>query len=238
MLFFAWINIVPFPVIADRLFSFRSFSDWTIRVQFNAIQEGSVDIYHVHRNILAIGRRRSGYFANLFHYGIDDGNHCTNLELNERAASSFPDLLDYLYASKAFAVVTANAVALLFLSQAFQITSLQEYVEQFIESDIGFANFGCYLSDALYYSDEAMAMKVIDKCGNEVLQFCGNHQHLTRILRTLLSSTATKAQEKVQETWSFLTGASKALSTPAISGLTRRTLQWRDRVKGKADDGL
>ena len=95
-----------------------------------------METYHVHRNILAIGERRSGYFANLFHYGIDDGDHCTNIELSPRAATYFPDLLDYMYESKAFVLTTRNAVSLLFLAQAFQVASLQNKAEDFIEKDI------------------------------------------------------------------------------------------------------
>ncbi|KAG7348349.1 BTB/POZ domain containing protein [Nitzschia inconspicua] len=206
-----------------------NFSDWTIRVEGkaeNICSNDSIETYHVHRNILAIGPRRSGYFANLFHYGIDDGDRCTHVELNERVASFFPDFLDYMYASKAFTIATRNSIALLFLSESFQVTSLHQQVERFIESDINLVNFGWYMTEALYYSDEAMAMKVMDKCGNEVLQFCGNNQNLSRLLRTPLSSTTSKAREKVQDAWTFLTGASTALVAPAIAGVRRRPFPW------------
>jgi BTB/POZ domain len=194
------------------------------------------ETYHVHRNILAIGSRRSVYFGNLFHYGIDDGDHSTNVELNERAASFFPDLLDYMYGSTAFAICTRNAVALLFLSQAFQLPTLQQLVERFIERDVCLFNFGCYLSDALYYSDETMAMKVMDKCGNEVLQFCGNNQTLSTILRAPLSSTAIKTKQKIQETWSFFTGASEALAAPAFAVVKRRSFPQGNRPRGGPEE--
>jgi hypothetical protein len=191
-----------------------------------------IEIYHVHRNILALGSRRSAYFATLFHYQIDDGHHCTNIELNARAASFFPDLLDYLYASEAFAISTTNAVALLFLSQTFQMAALQNQVEQFIESDINMTNFGIYLSDALYFSDERMAMKVMDRwSGNEVLlQLYGNNQNLMRIFTAPIDSTTNKAMQKIQATWTFLTSASKILNVHGIANLkTRTTLFGRTR---------
>lgn len=201
-------------------------------------EEAATEMYHVHRNILAIGSRRTGYFANLFHYGIDDGDHSTNIELSERAASFFPDLLDYMYASKAFAISTENAVSLLFLSQAFQMPMLQRQVETFIESDIGLSNIGSYLSDALYYSDEKMVMTVMEKCGKEILQFCGNNQNLSRILRAPLSSTALKTKEKIQDTWTFFTGASKALAVPAIAGVNRRSFLGKKHSNDAPREGI
>jgi hypothetical protein len=214
-----------------------SFSDWTIRVtavvqddtesRSDAQNDSStslVEIYHVHRNILAIGERRSGYFGNLFHYGIDDGDHCTNVELSPQAALFFPDLLDYMYHSRAFCVSTRNAIALLFLSQAFQIHRLQDLVESFIEGDINLLNFGYYMSEALYYSDEKMAMKIMDKYGKEVLQFCGNYQQLSNILRAPLCSTAKKAKETCRDAWTFLTGAPRGLVTPIMERVRNQKL--------------
>jgi hypothetical protein len=171
-----------------------------------------MDTYHVHRNILAIGERRSGYFANLFHYGIDDGDHCTNVELSPRAATYFPDLLDYMYESKAFEITTRNAVALAFLAQAFQVTSLQKKVEDFIERDIRLANFGWYMSDALYFSDERLAFKAMDAYGKEVLELCSScNRTISKILTAPISSSVSKAEEKCKHAWTFLTNAPKAL---------------------------
>jgi hypothetical protein len=173
----------------------------------------TMETYHVHRNILAIGERRSGYFANLFHYGIDDGDHCTNVELSARAATYFPDLLDYMYDSKAFTITTQNAAALLFLAQAFQVTSLQSKAEEFIERDIRLANFGCYMSDALYFSDEKLAFRAMDAYGKEVLELCSSNQTISKILRAPISSSVSKAEEKCKTAWTFLTGVPKAFAS-------------------------
>mmetsp|Transcript_3662 Transcript_3662/g.6470 ORF Transcript_3662/g.6470 Transcript_3662/m.6470 type:complete len:221 (-) Transcript_3662:360-1022(-) len=122
---------VPDPEAEDATLSWRNdpsynFSDWKLQViiQENPAGTNNGDgdndndsdnsstqsfhekTYNVHRNILAIGERRSGYFANLLHYGIDDGNQCSRIELASRAAACFPDLLDYMYSSKAFAITT------------------------------------------------------------------------------------------------------------------------------------
>ena len=167
-------------------------------------------IYHVHRNILAIGERRSGYFVNLLHYGIDDGNRCSIIELSSRAVAYFPDLLDYMYSSKAFALTTRNAIALLFLSQAFQVLSLETKVKAFIDKDIKLYNFGYYMSDALYFSDETIAVKVMDTCEKEAMLLLNNFSPnaglgLGKILKVPLLSSAIKAEEKCKTIWSFLT---------------------------------
>ena len=119
---------------------------------------------------------------------------------------------------------TRNAIALLFLSQAFQIHRLQEIVETFIEGDINLLNFGYYMSEALYYSDENMALKVMDKCGKEVLQFCGKYHQLSNLLRAPLHSTANKAMEKCRNAWMFLTGAPKVLVSPVMERIKGRKL--------------
>ena len=175
-----------------------------------ATTDESDKTYHVHRNILAIGERRSGYFANLLHYGIDDGNKCSSLELSSRAVAFFPDLLDYMYSSKAFAISTTNAIPLLFLSQVFQVVSLEASVKTFIDTDIKLYNFGYYMSDALYFSDETIALKVIDTCEKEAMMLFNNGNQnadlaLSKILKAPLLSSVTKADKLCQGVWSFLT---------------------------------
>jgi hypothetical protein len=132
-----------------------------------------------------------------------------------------------MYASTTFVISTRNAVALLFLAQAFQISTLQKKVEGFIESDVSLINIGQYMSDALYFCDERMTMKVMDTCGNEILKFCGSNQHLIRILRAPVDSIRNKAKEKIQETWTFLISASKVLTVPDVASVKMRTPSWR-----------
>lgn len=180
----------------------------------NKVQENASTIiekiYHVHRNILAIGERRSGYFANLLHYGIDDGNRCSTIELSSRAADCFPDLLDYMYSSSAFEITTQNAMALLFLSQAFQVTALEGRVQSFIEKDIKLQNFGYYMSDALHFSDEGIAVKVISTCEQEAISLMKGvapnvDLGLGKLLKVPLLSSITRAETFCSGVWSFLT---------------------------------
>ena len=177
--------------------------------------------YHVHRNILAIGTRRSGYFANLFHYGIDDGDSSSCIEITSGAATYFPDLLDFMYSSSAFTITTRNAMALLFLSQAFQVSSLETMIESFINEDIKLRNVGHYMSDALYFGfDETFAMKVIDKCEKEAMLLF-NSPNLARIMNAPFSSSVTKVEKKCKTIWSFL-AEKRSLPVEIFPRLQRR----------------
>ena len=167
----------------------------------------SISTYFVHRNILALGQRRSSYFSTLFHYGIDDGDRCTNIELSSRAADHFPDLLDYMYFSRAFAVTTNNAVPLMFLAQSLQVKSLLRIVEDFLEDDVRkIFNFGKYLSDALYFSDPRIVGCIRDTGGKEVrkLTLTTPKGSFGSLLKSCLSTSAAHFRCQAKDMWFFV----------------------------------
>ena len=118
-----------------------------------------------------------------------------------------------MYSSKAFDITTRNAIALLFLSQAFQVVSLETQVEKFIHEDIKLYNFGYYMSDALYFSDETIALKVIDTCEKEAMLLFNspNNRALSSILNVPILSSVLKVEEKCKDIWSFLTQEKRTL---------------------------
>jgi BTB/POZ domain len=180
--------------------------------------DDNVSTYFVHRNILAFGERRSEYFSSLFHYAIDDGDRCTNIEIATRAADHFPQLLDYMYRSRGFIISTTNAVPLLFLAQSLKVGSLLQLVEEFLDKDVRkLYNFGTYLSDALYFSDPRIVGRVRDTGGKEVLQLtlCGSNGTLAQLLVSPLSSSASRLGVQCQTMWFFLTRFPKRLAARA-----------------------
>ena len=117
-----------------------------------------------------------------------------------------------MYSSTAFDITTRNAVALLFLSQAFQVVSLETKVEKFLHDDIKLSNFGYYMSDALYFSDETIAFKVIDTCEKEaMLLFNSPNIHLSSMLNNPILSSVLKVEEKCKDIWLFLTQEKRSL---------------------------
>eukprot|EP00529_Nitzschia_sp_RCC80_P026706 CAMPEP_0113514842 /NCGR_PEP_ID=MMETSP0014_2-20120614/40625_1 /TAXON_ID=2857 /ORGANISM="Nitzschia sp." /LENGTH=275 /DNA_ID=CAMNT_0000411367 /DNA_START=281 /DNA_END=1108 /DNA_ORIENTATION=+ /assembly_acc=CAM_ASM_000159 len=233
-----------------------SFSDWKIMVKSVPMHSSSSDssiksekgpdtvsTYFVHRNILALGQRRSGYFSNLFHYAIDDGDRCTNIEISSRAAEHFPDLLDYMYFSRAFAVTTNNAVPLLFLAQSLHVKSLLRLVEDFLEDDLRkLFNFGTYLSDALYFSDPRIVGSIRDTGGKEVreLTLAASTWSFGSLLKSSLSTSASRFRCQAQDMWLFVSRFPKRLLVQANHRHDSATiLVKKDRQEEEEDhDGV
>ena len=93
----------------------ESFSDWTIEVikedntKAQPSPAGVCAVYHVHRRVLAVGPKKSDYFAKLFKE-IGSANR-TQLRLSNREATVFPMALDYIYANSDFDLDTEKAYA-------------------------------------------------------------------------------------------------------------------------------
>jgi hypothetical protein len=119
-----------------------------------------------------------------------------------------------MYGSRAFSITTRNAIALLFLSQVFQVMSLQVEVEEFIEKDVKLSNFGHYMSETLFFNNEKVALKVLDTCEDEVMQLCSNQQGLSWMLKGLIASSVLNIEEKGKNAWSFLMCVPKAIAAP------------------------
>jgi hypothetical protein len=91
-----------------RLDASENLSDWTIEIthqtpseQDEATSISKTETYHVHMNILAVGSRRSEYFARLFLSAgenfAESKSKTSKIKLEEIAANAFPQMLDYLY---------------------------------------------------------------------------------------------------------------------------------------------
>ena len=168
---------------------------------------------------MAFGERRSGYFSSLFHYAIDDGERCTNIELPTRAVEHLPELLDYMYFSRSFSISTSNAVPLLFLAKSLQISSLQSSVEDFLRTDVRkLFNFGSYLSDALYFGDPRIVGCVRDTGGKEVLELTLSRSNgtMSQLLVSPFSDSASRFGTQCQSMWFFLTRFPKRLVTRTV----------------------
>jgi BTB/POZ domain len=113
-------------------------------------------VYNVHKNILAVGPRRSEYFVRLFE---NDGtfsesqDNTSRIELHELATKAFPDFLDYIYyqATKETALFTTeNATALYTLAKYFDVRRLRHAAKKFCTADMKDSpeTAGAYYADA------------------------------------------------------------------------------------------
>ncbi len=99
---------------------------------------------------------------------------------------------------------------MLFLSQAFQVTALETDVKKFIEGDIKLSNFGYYMSDALHFSNESMAVKVINTCEKEAISLMNEASPsvelgLGKILKVPLLTSAIRVENFCHSIWSLVT---------------------------------
>jgi len=110
----------------------ESFSDWTIEVIEEDIigpHDGECAVYHVHRRVLAIGPKKSDYFANIFK--SNGSTHRTKLRLTKRQAAVFPLALDYIYAHIEFDFNVEMAHALYNLGERLENTSIVQTVTEY-----------------------------------------------------------------------------------------------------------
>ena len=136
-----------------RLDKDESFSDWTIEVHYEyelnlefMVGEQNkkgreVKTYHVHRNILATGPKKSGYFEALLKSGqfSESSNNTSVVELPMDIAHKFEIFLDYLYSppSECKCLINRyNHSSLLHLAKYFLVPRLSEDVYDFIKNDI------------------------------------------------------------------------------------------------------
>jgi hypothetical protein len=83
----------------------ESYSDWTLLISYETTDENEktatkTDEYHLHKGILAVGPRKSEYFARLFKAGgrfAESSSNTSRIILTELEANAFPHFLDYLY---------------------------------------------------------------------------------------------------------------------------------------------
>mmetsp|Transcript_1954 Transcript_1954/g.3033 ORF Transcript_1954/g.3033 Transcript_1954/m.3033 type:complete len:609 (-) Transcript_1954:75-1901(-) len=126
--------------------------------------------YFVHRTQLAVGPRRSDYFAKLFRNGKKRNKRCTGtrIELRPSAAAAFPAMLDFLYSSVGTPpnTTTETAVALRHLATCFGIRELFDSVTEFIKLDLSPDTAPTYLLEASAFSHEKLYAAALQQCAH------------------------------------------------------------------------
>lgn len=138
-----------------RLDPDESMSDWTIIILHD--DSGTEDVYHVHKNMLAVGPCKSDYFASVFRSSqLQESQTSTSrIPLADQAATAIPKLLDFVY-SKKLDITAPLAGSLRYLSQYFGMKLLHRRVMEFIRVDMDMANVDVYIQDAITFHDEHM----------------------------------------------------------------------------------
>jgi hypothetical protein len=165
-----------------------SFSDWMIEVTRK--RSGSKDTYHVHRRVLAVGPRRSEYFARLFQSSNQKrSSNKSRLDLAEAEADIFDMVLDYLYsASNEPKLATETAVAMYSLAESLEMQHLMQSVTDFHRKEMTETNLVDFMKLSKNYKDTTLFDAAIEKCAEEIRsldeEFAGRiePQHLLKVL--------------------------------------------------------
>ena len=218
-----------------RLDEADSLSDWTITVTRAHREHASTTTgegqgrakaplspaaarqYHVHKNILAVGRKRSEYFVGLFRSQdqlaelIDATSY---IELEGSAADAFPVMLDYLYYTDpddvkfgATNITVENVVALRHLAQYFRIRELFDVATDRLHSDLLSGDLGrnslTFILEATIYGDERLANAAIDVCAEKLGNIAGkDFQKLPpNLFVKILSSAKLSDKQSIHLSW-------------------------------------
>ena len=152
-----------------RMDAAESLSDWTISI----LDEGDEhsETYHVHKNILSVGARRSEYFVPLMRSDSqfsESNSRMNSIQLQPLAAQAFPEMLDYIYDGHVNCT-TENATALHYLGSYFGVRRLRWHVKNFLKQDICAANADVYFMHAGIFHDDKIQSAVADACVNDLL---------------------------------------------------------------------
>ena len=164
-----------------RLGKDESYSDWTIEVITSSDDEDAGDgttscFYHVHKNTLATGRRKSEYFDGIFGSGAgrfqESESSTSRINLPPDMAAVFPDFLDYLYApfSEASCILnTDNVLQLRLLASYFIVQSLTDATRDFIVDDMKrLDRMETYLREVLEHKEEELIGHAVQICAGSI----------------------------------------------------------------------
>ena len=158
-----------------------SMSDWTITVISRSSKV--TDQYYVHKNMLAVGKRKCEYFVDIFrqHYRNSSQSNVTEIILPDQAAQIMPMLLDYIYSDvTALTLSSDSASSLRYLSQFFGIKVLFERVMKFIQKDLSLKSLVSYYKSSMALGDR--------KILGITARHCARNIHLVDVAHPLLET--------------------------------------------------
>jgi hypothetical protein len=161
-------NLVPLW----RLDPSESFSDWKLEIE--TVDDGSVETYHVHRNLMSIGERKSGHLESLFKNNAfaENETHAVRVQFASSAAAAVPVMLDYIYGSNApLRFSPDTAVAICELGRYFIVPSLCEQAKQFWRTNMTLNNCHLYYTQACIYQNDDVLDCVEEGCVNALINY-------------------------------------------------------------------
>jgi len=156
-----------------RLDPEKSYSDWKLHVK-HLNEEEEVQVYNVHRHVLAVGKAKGSFFTQNFDSKKDEKTsegekRCTTIVLDCEAASVVPTVLDFMYsAGKKLEISNEYSVPLHYVARVLGISTLTENVIDFIGRNLSVANVVDYIIDAGYYKDTKTLSMATKLCARDI----------------------------------------------------------------------
>lgn len=187
----------------------KSLSDWTINISNRSTRQ--TQSYHVHRNVLAVGPRRSEYFVRFFlsHDRLHKTGHSTDIWLEGVAADAMSLLLDFMYSPEGkLNIDTKSAIGLRHLAQFFGMRGLHKRVMAFIQKDLNMQNIKTYYQSAAAVDDNKVSELASECCARNILDISESHSLLPAVdplfFRRIMLSPEINTKEKQLHTSQLL----------------------------------
>lgn len=191
----------PEQELTWRLDPVVSLSDWTIRV-FNR-ETRQPESYFVHKNVLAVGPRKSEFFVRYFlsHDNLNSNQTSSDIWLESVASEVMPQFLDYIYSTSGeLEIDTESAVGLRHLAQYFGNRVMHQKVMKFITDDLTMDNVLTYYQHSVPLDDEKVSTMASNKCSENILSIDKSNELLMHIdpsfFRRIMSSPTIDSKEK------------------------------------------
>ena len=144
-------------------------SDWKIVLHYEDSEEEE-KVYHVHRNILALGERGCDYFATLFRsdFSENQGN-TSHIHLKSSVFDVFEDMLSFIYLGKLH-MCHHIVLPLQSLARYFGNQALQERVNKFLGQNLTPERAIYYLKAASDWGEESLFHSALRVCAERFME--------------------------------------------------------------------
>ena len=184
-----------------------SFSDWRVEVFYNDF--GECDVYHLHRNIVAYGTRKSGYLTReiiqqsdssecLDVYRTEKEANITRFDLPESEAQVFPIVLDFMYYTREVKqkLSAQKACAVYKLSVKLEISALKKSIIEFYSKNLSFQNMKEFFDAA----SRAKIDRLLIACRAKIGTMVTEKPELAGLVHpTCLADTLEFSQQELEE---------------------------------------
>jgi BTB/POZ domain len=153
------------PVVPQSLHwrNHPELSDWTVEVwTMNNEKQVVVERYPVHKSVLAL---ESLYFITLFKEQAPTMTGRTSrFDFTYEAATAFPMLLDYMYASTSLELTTQNAAIFFYFGQVLGLPRLRWEAKQFWTLNLSLETVAMYYQQAVSLDNAKLLQAVALAC--------------------------------------------------------------------------